>query len=439
MRALLSRLGGILFRRSSEDRLALEIDHHLEMLTEEMMANGMPAHEARLAARKQFGNIDRTRMLHRDQRGLAWLETLAQDIRFAVRILTRERGFMMARSMHRSPEIAIRTSLGASRLRIVRQLLVEATVLAAAAALIGALFSIGGVALFQSAIPPGTLPYWFDYSMDASVFAALVIVAITTITIFGLVPAMQASRTDVNRTLKAGGRAATGNRRAGAWTAGFLTIELALAMIMLTQVAVATVRSNADLPTDAAIETTAVLTAAVTLPVTGYPTPERRNDFFRRLNERLDARNEISAVSRVTLLPGDGGPLGLRRVDVEGGATAQGSEARTFQVIEIAPSYLDTMALPLAAGRDFSATDGSVGNDAALVNERFVELALSGAEPIGARIGIAAPNAPRDAPSQWRTIIGVIPPFDSKAPAVWNNGRQWSISRFPPLHRRRQT
>jgi predicted lysophospholipase L1 biosynthesis ABC-type transport system permease subunit len=122
---------------------------------------------------------------------------------------------MLARSMHRAPEIAIRTSLGASRVRIVRQLLVEAAIIAAAGAVFGALFSKAGVVLMQSAIPEGTLPYWFNYSMDARVFAGLVVVSIATIAAFGLIPALQASRTDVNRTLKDGGRAFTGQSRAG--------------------------------------------------------------------------------------------------------------------------------------------------------------------------------------------------------------------------------
>ena len=95
LRSLLSRLGEIVFRRSRERRLDSEIEHHIELLTDEMVANGTPPHEARLAARKQFGNVDRTRMTHREQRGFASLETLAQDARFACRILARERGFAL--------------------------------------------------------------------------------------------------------------------------------------------------------------------------------------------------------------------------------------------------------------------------------------------------------------------------------------------------------
>ncbi len=167
--------------------------------------------------------------------------------------------------MHRSPEIALRTSLGASRSRIVRQLLVEAAGLAVVGGALGGLISVAGVAAFESAIPEGTLPYWMVYSMDGSVFLALVAMSLITVVIFGLVPALHASQTDVNRVLKDGGRSATG-ARPRFWTAAFLTGELALAMIMLMQIAIVTLRTNSDLPTDPAIRTTAVMTTAVTLP-----------------------------------------------------------------------------------------------------------------------------------------------------------------------------
>ena len=150
------------------------------------------------------------------------------------------------------------------------------------------------------------------------------------------------------------------------------------------------------------------MTTAVTLPAAAYPTAERRNDFFRRVNERLAARNEIAAVSRANMLPGEG-VSGTRRVDVEGRAAAEGAEAPVYLVIDIAPSYLATLGLAPIAGRDFNDGDGLPGNETALVNARFVEVVMGGASPIGVRITVAPPAASRDTPSQWRTIVGVIP------------------------------
>ena len=223
--------------------------------------------------------------------------------------------------------------------------------------------------------------------MDARVFAALIVISLATIVLFGLVPALQASRIDVNRTLKDGARGAVGHRRSRAWTAAFLTAELALAMIMLTQIAIATLVAQTTIPTDAAIRTTAVMTTAVTLPSAGYPTPERRNDFFRRFEERLRGRAGVIAVSRTALLPGDG--FGTRRVDIEGQAGRAGGEGPAALVIDVAPSYLATLDLAAVKGRDFSAIDGTAGNETAIVNQRFAEVFLGDRDPIGARIAVA--------------------------------------------------
>ena len=126
--------------------------------------------------------------------------------------------------------------------------------------------------------------------------------------VFGLVPALHASRTDVNRTLKGGGPNATPTPGMRVWTGGFLTVQLALAMILLAQVAVASYIANQDIPTDANINTTEIVTAAITLPAASYPTADRRLEFFARLEARLRSRNEIVAASRATILPGEGGP-----------------------------------------------------------------------------------------------------------------------------------
>ena len=693
LRVLLSRLVDILFRRSREERLDCEVDHHIHLLAEEFEAGGLSRSEAMLAARKQFGNVDRTRITVRDQRGFATLDTLAQDIRFAFRILTRERSFaltaiivlgvglgvnnmfftlvyahkfrgvpvadvervlfissfddrvadrplslaeyedlrqsqasfsalaaytiadvtigdrgrapdrfdasyvtasafpilgvsplmgrlateehdrpgaepvvmlgtdawrsryaedpdilgrsiivngsaatvigivpersgfpstasvwlplgqlpewkpdrtprslriigrlrdgvgeasarseietifvrfetahpetnrnvrarvvtlnqrllgtldgwmpfiyagiivilvacanvanlMIARALHRAPEIAIRTSLGASRTRIVCQLLVEAVVIAVAGALLGAGVSILGVAAVEAGIPAGTLPYWFDYTMDRGVFAALVVVSLATAVIFGLVPALHASRADVNRTLKDGGRGTIGGPMR-VWTGTFLTVQLALAMILLVQVAVATYLANQSIPTDANINTTDVITAAITLPAISYPTADRRREFFARLEERLKTRSEFVATSRTTVLPG-GGNL-QRRLQIRGRELPPGANTPTVLTIDVAPGYLDTLALSIARGRDFTAIDGTPGREVAIVNERFSQVFLDGADPLATEIAVAAYNAPSGAPPQWLTIVGIAPAIrqqsaggvDQQSPVVY--------------------
>jgi putative ABC transport system permease protein len=313
---------------------------------------------------------------------------------------------MMARALSRAPEIAIRASLGASRGRLIVQLLVEAGVIAAGGAVIGGLVSVGGVRAIDAGIPDGIMPYWFAYTMDREVFAALVALALITIVAFGLVPALHASRTDVNHTLKIGGRSATAATGMRVWTGGFLTVQLALAMILLVQVAVATYVANQDIPTDVHINTTEIVTTSITLPTASYPTADRRRQFFDRLAERLRARSEVVASSRGTLLPGD--QSGSRQVHLRGQEPPPGTATPTVLTIEAAPAYFETLALGLLQGRDFTALDGITSN-VAIVNERFTEVFLKGADPLNMQVAVSPANQPAPAQPQWLTVIGVAP------------------------------
>lgn len=320
---------------------------------------------------------------------------------------------MMARAFHRAPEIAIRTSLGASRDRIVGQLLIEALVIAGAAAVVGGVISVAGVRAVQSGIPEGILPYWTDYTMDRAVFGGLVALSLATIVVFGLIPAIHASRTDVNRTLKDGGRANTGAGM-GVLTGAFLSVELALAMILVAQVAVATYIANRPMPTDANINTTEVVTAAVTLPTASYPTAQQRMDFFARLEERLRARAELVSVSRATVLPGDG--PSPRRLQIRGQERPPGEPPRTVLTIDIAPRYFDTLALGVLRGRDFSALDGGPDSAVAIVNDRFAQVFLEGGDAIGVQLAVTAANAPPNTEPRWATVIGVVPTVRQQGP-----------------------
>jgi putative ABC transport system permease protein len=335
-----------------------------------------------------------------------WMQFIMAGIIVVLVACANVANLMMARALNRAPEIAIRTSLGASRARVILQLLIEAMVIAVGGAVIGAFVSIAGVRAIDAGIPDGILPYWTDYAMDRMVFAALVALALVTVIVFGLVPALHASRTDVNRTLKNTGRSATVTAGMRIWTGGFLTVQLALAMILFAQVAVAAYISRQEIPTDANIDTTAVVTGSITLPVASYPTADRRRDFFARLDERLKARSEIVAGSRATLLPGD--QSGPRRLHLRGQEPPPGATTPTVLTIETAPGYLGTLALGVVRGRDFSALD-SGSTAVAIVNERFAQVFMNGADPMNAQVAVSQINQPAPAQPQWLTVVGVAP------------------------------
>lgn len=352
--------------------------------------------------RRLLGNLD------------GWMQFIMAGIIVILVACANAANLMMARAFHRAPEIAIRTSLGASRARIVGQLLMEALVIAGAAAVVGAAISVVGVGAVQSGIPEGILPYWTDYTMDRAVFGGLVALSLATIVVFGLIPAIHASRTDVNRTLKDGGRASTGAGM-GVLTGAFLGVEVALAMILIPQVAVASYIANRPMPTDANINTTEIVTAAVTLPAASYPTAPQRMAFFTRLEGRLKARAEVVSVSRATVLPGDGGST-RRRLQIRGQEQLRGEPARTVLTIDISPRYFETLALGVLKGRDFTPLDGGPDSAVTIVNDRFGQVFLEGADAIGVQLAVTAANAPANTEPRWATVIGVVPTVRQQGP-----------------------
>jgi predicted permease len=314
---------------------------------------------------------------------------------------------MFARALNRAPELAIRTSLGASRKRVVVQLLAEAVLIAAAGTMVGGVFSVAGARAIEAGIPDGILPYWTSYRMDLEVFAMLAGAALITVVAFGLVPALHASRTDVNRTLKLAGRTSIAPFGTRVWTGGFLTMQLALAVILLAQVAVASYLANQTIPTDAAINTTEIVTAAITLPAATYASPAQRREFFARLEQRLRARAEVGALSRGTVLPGEGGPP--RKLQVRGQDRPTGENTPTVLVVDASPGYFDTLLIGLLRGRDFTPLDNTGGPRAAIVNERFAQVFFNGADAIGSQIAVSPANQPLPDRPQWLTVVGLAP------------------------------
>ncbi|MGH9370985.1 MAG: FtsX-like permease family protein, partial [Vicinamibacterales bacterium] len=320
---------------------------------------------------------------------------------------------MLARSGRRAREIAVRASLGASRRRIVRQLLIEGGVLATVGGVVGLVLAFAGVRLFRTAIPENVLPYWFDYSLDGSVVSALVAVSVASVFAFALLPAIHASRSDVNLLLKDGGRTGT-ERRGRWWTTAFLAAEFGLAVVLLSHFVVNLRSSAPTLPSDPVIDESRVLTATITLPAQTYSTPEQRASFYSRLNERISALPSISAVSMATALPLTGAQE--RRVDIAGRRRESVESQPTVWSIAVGPRYFDTLSLPVVRGREFTEEDGAPGLRHAIVNERFAQQFLGEGDPIGQRIAISPKDA--DMAPEWLTVVGVAPSIRQRRPAV---------------------
>ena len=198
---------------------------------------------------------------------------------------------LLARSANRAREISVRVSLGATRWRIVRQLLVESLLLAMISGVLGLGLSVVGIRLFDAAVADVGKPYWIQFTFDARVFGFLAAICLGTGIIFGLAPALHVSKTDINEVLKEGGRSGSG-LRARRWTGVLIVVELALTLVLLSGAGFMMRSLLVLYQRDVGVETSHLLTMRLQLPNRKYPTPEQRRDFYKRLEDRLAAHGQ---------------------------------------------------------------------------------------------------------------------------------------------------
>ena len=329
---------------------------------------------------------------------------------------------LLARATSRTRECAIRTALGATRWRIVRSLLVECFLLAVLAGAVGLVCSTYGARALSigfSVIEPGSspgelMPFWVDISIDTMVLAFVGAACLFSTLAFGLVPAVQAARVDVNGTLKEGGRGATGGRRARRWTSVFIIAEVALTVVLLVGAGLLFRSFYAMYSADLIVDATGLVTARLALPLDKYSTPDSRRRFFDRLDERLTAVTDFAAVaiaSQAPLSPGGAS----RNLAVEGRSAPAGTKAPTVSYVAAGPRYFETVDIRLRRGRGFTESDGLPGRETAVVDERFAALHFPDADPLGQRIQLTRDGAPQTAPA-WLTIVGIAPALPDFGP-----------------------
>ena len=316
---------------------------------------------------------------------------------------------LLARSATRAREMSVRISLGATRWRIVRQLLVESVLLSILSGLLGLGFASVGVRLFDAATQDVGKPYWIQFTMDAQVLAFFAAVCLGTGIVFGLAPALHVSKTDLNEVLKEGGRSGSSGVRARRWTSVLIVTELALTLVLLSGAGLM-MRSFLNLyRLDVGIETAQLLTVRLALPAQKYPTPEQRRAFYERLDQRLAGLGGIQVGAITTNMPMGGG--NGRLLEVEGRPLAAGEQPQTVTQVLIGPRYYETIGVRLTRGRGFDDLDGMPGHDSAIVNQRFATMHFAGDDPIGRRIKLSndGPSAPGTPAPVWVTIVGISP------------------------------
>jgi putative ABC transport system permease protein len=316
----------------------------------------------------------------------------------------------LTRSVQRTREVAVRMALGATRWRVVRQLLVESVLLGVLGGVIGLGLAIAGVRLFDAAVANIGKPYWIKFTMDYAVFGYLAAICVLTGVLFGLAPALQVTRTNVNEVLKEGGRGTAGSRRARWLTTTMVVLELALTLVLLVGAGLM-VRSFMKLYTlDVGIDGRNLMVLRIGLPSTKYKTPELRRAFSDRLMQRLAAIPGVEQAALTTSVP----PFGawIHGIDADGRPPRKaGERAPNAAIVTITPGFFSTAGVALHRGRAFTEADGMPGSETAIVSEGFAATMFPGEDPIGRRVRLTPdeppPGQPAPAPAVWRTIVGV--------------------------------
>jgi putative ABC transport system permease protein len=320
---------------------------------------------------------------------------------------------LLSRSTSRAREISVRVSLGASRWRVVRQLLIESVMLASISGLAGLGIAAVGIRLFDRATADVGRPYWIQFTMDGTVLGFFALVCLGTGIIFGLAPALHAVKTDVNEVLKEGGRTGSAGTRARKLTAALMVAELALTVVLLAGAGFMVRNFLTMYRLDLGIDTARLLTMQLALPESKYPAIEQRLAFYERLDERLRANPRIENVAVASHKPMNGGFQ--RTLTIDGHPLDPDQQAPTVTMLTIDPRYFHTVGLPVQRGRTFNDEDGMAGRESAVINQRFGALHFPNEDPIGRRITLAvdlqggAPPGGGIPTSLTATIVGVVP------------------------------
>jgi putative ABC transport system permease protein len=314
---------------------------------------------------------------------------------------------LLSRSARRSREIALRIALGASRGRVIRQLLVESTLLAFLGGVFGLALSLVGVRLFDMAVADVGKPYWIKFTLDTTVFAYLVAVCFATGIMFGIVPALQVSKTNLNDILKESGRGNAGGRRARWLTATMVIAELALTIVLLAGAGLM-IRSFMNMyGLDVGVDTSRMLTMRLSLAEKKYPTPEQRRLFYEALLPRLAAIPGVAAAS-ITSAPPTAGSFS-RQLEIEGRAPTDPKKLPEVTTMLVSDEYFDTLDVRMRQGRVLRDTDGKTGSEGVVVNARFASQFFPSSDVIGRRIRLKGGPGPEGQEKPWMTIVGVAP------------------------------
>jgi putative ABC transport system permease protein len=309
---------------------------------------------------------------------------------------------LLTRSLARQKEVAIRAALGASRSRVVRQLLTESLLLSLVGGIGGLLVAFWAVPALVASLPEAQLnamPFLKSLRVDATILAFSFGLSLLTGILFGLAPALQSSRLDLNEVLKEGGR----NASAGAGhrlRSAMVVTEIALAVVLLIGAGLMIKSLLRLLDSNVGFKTENLLTMTVVLPPMKYAEQSAQINFNDQLTERVRALPGVTGAGTVNILPLNGG--NTTRFNIEGDPIPPAGQETEANIRTVNDSYFQTLGIPLVAGRNFDEGDKPDGPGVVIIGKHIADTMFAGRDPIGKRLVYTSLQTQPD------LIIGVV-------------------------------
>src|SRR5688572_13786108 len=314
---------------------------------------------------------------------------------------------MLARASGRQREFCVRAALGAGRARLVKQLLTECVLLGLAAAPLGLAIAYVGIWLLDQAVPPDMIPYYIHWEISARGIAYTVVVSAITGVIFGLAPALQAGRLNLQQALRDGARGSGHSGRRPRLGNTLVVLEVAMALILRVGASLF-VRSFLNLQhASPGFATSPLLTLRLYMTGPAYASADQRAQRIEDIVQRIESLPQVEAAFASNFIPLSSGGGG-GGVIIDGKPVAAGEEPFIF-FAGTTPHLQKTMGMPIMKGRDFTDAEGISRTPVAVINETMAKKFWADVDPIGRRFKLA-----QGEPPDWFTVIGV-------APDIWRN------------------
>jgi putative ABC transport system permease protein len=322
---------------------------------------------------------------------------------------------MLTRAAGRQRELAIRAAIGAGRFRIVRQLLTEAVIVALVAGLVAIPLAWEGLRLVSSGIPPeNPIPYYMQWSLDTPTMLYTAVISLLTGALFGLAPALQASRGQLTEALKEGARGASGGARHNRLRSALVVAEVALSLVLLVGASlfVLTFVGLRHLPVG--FDPSKILTMRFYLPGTRYDSSRAEQQAVEDIMHRVEGLPGVEAATISNMIPLGGGGGGAR-VIVEGQTFEKGKEPYVFWT-GVAGHWLQTFDVKVESGRNFTDAELRDSTRVAVIDQTMALKFWPKVDAVGQRFRLTSDSSPL-----WYTVIGVartmrINPLDNNGP-----------------------